>query len=910
MADIRINKDTGEIAIPEADGGYRIYKRDEYRLDADNNRVAIPDARGFVMYDLPAPERPMFTARGTKRALALGTRQSIEGLATPLTMVGDAINATLNLPLIGINKLAGTNIPLIPLPSQELNETLVQDAGFPTEENDTERLLAAINKGGTGAAVTLGLGSTGALAANAPRAAAALRTAPIPQTIGAMTGSAAAEGARQGLQDIQISDSPTLDAVTKSFLQLAAGVVGGVGGFGGAQALNTAARGAGGTLLGIADAFTTSGREKIAGQVLRQASGDPNSLAARLSDIPPSRIPGVRPTTAQALGGDSQLSSLELAMRNAPDTRYPFDIRAAENQAARTASLDALIPAGSGSVDDLANGIRQAWAQADDAGRQEILAAQQRAQQRLAALGDTVDPQAAGQVIREELAAAYQSARGQTSAAYQAIDPTNATSLSGRAVFDRVAPLIQQNFANSTLGTPRELLPILERLRNSPDLPLSQLDGIRQDLGNIAGQAARAGDNRLASVAGQMADEIGAYADDAAQAGQGFTPQQAQAYQAARDLRREQGQTFERGAVGATTKRGPYGEYKVAESGVPAELFFRGGGSPEAAQQFIRAAGGRPRALKAAQDYLATTLRQNVTRPDGSIDPASLARFQQEYSGTLSQFPELRGRIADLGGAQGVVDQATLAQSARQTEMAGSPLNQFLTKNPTDAVNAILMSKNSEGAAQRIIEQLRGNSASLSAFKRSVIEWFQGKIQNAGVQPVSGDPLQSYAKVKAILDSKLPTLQKIFNRDEIQALRDFGNQMATENRVTSAKPLGSNTFNNFVSRYLVERGSAGYAPMMGASPIANIPGLSLLTRNLDEQIRANLVRALINPSDAGRMVGMAVPLPIRDAGAGVMSLLRGAGVQSGIQGQAEMNRQHAPIMPYVRHIMGWPMEQY
>lgn len=892
MADIKINKDTGELAVPAENGGYRIYKSGEYKVDKTNNRVAVPSNGGFVMYDMPAPERPLFTAEGSKRALGLGTRASIEGLASPVTMVGDLINSTLNLPVHGANALFGTDLPTLPMASQSLNRTLVEDVGFPTEQSGTEMLFRAINTGGTGAMAGMSAGKAAAeLLGAAPAVGQAFMTHPGSQTIGGITGATAAEGTRQGLQDTQIFENQTADKVAKSFLQLLAGVVGGTSGYLGSRAAVAGTKSALGTAQGLLDLTTKKGQERIAGQVLREASGDPTSLQARLSDIPPSRVPGVQPTTAQALGGDSQLSSLELAMANDPAYRHQFDMRTAQNQQARTQTLNALAPQGAGSVDDLANAIKQAWQQADDAGRQAILDAQQRAQQRITALGGTIDDQAAGNIIREELQTAYNQARTRTSSAYQSIDPAGTSNLSGTAVYDRVAPLVERYFANSTTGTPQELLPILARLRESRSMTLAGIDGIRQDLQNIAGQAQRSGNNRLASVAGQMADDIGSYADEAAAAGQGFTPEQAQAYQAARDLRRAQGETFERGQVGKVLDRGPYGELKTPDSAVPAELFFRGGGSPEATQQFIQAAGNRPRAVTALRDHIATRLRQSVTNADGTIDAARLARFQQEYGSALAPFPELRQGIANVAEAQAVVDQATLAQTTRQLEVRASPLNNFLTKNPADAVDSILMSKNSEVAASEVMQQFRNTPQAVDAFKRSVVEWFRGKIENAGVLPASGEQVQSFAKVKKIFDDKLPTLRRIFNADEMRSLQAFADQMATEARVTGAKPLGSNTFANLASRYMVERGTAGGIPIASTTG-KPIPSLGWVFRPIDEAVRKNVTDALLNPQAAARMVGLANPLPINSLMQGLGLLARGTGIQTGLQAQQQIQRQN------------------
>jgi hypothetical protein len=886
MADIRINQDSGDLAVPDQAGGYRIYKRSEYKLDQAAKKVFVPDRDGSgrgVVFDLPAPKQtgPVFNPKEMGRSFMLGTRQTIEGLASPITMTADAINAVANLPIKGANALFGTEIPEFQTASGSLNRALIEGAGFPEERSDQEHLLGAVVKGGSGALATGGTATIPAFARAFPGLATALGMSPGSQVVGGMAGSGAAEGTRQGLQDITLFENDTGDAAAKMALQMLAGVGAGVGGYGASRAVVNTAGVAKNAVQGVTDLLTTAGRERIAGNLLRQASGGPETLPARLEDAVTygSAIPGIRPTTAQALGGDTQMSALELGIRNDPVFRQAFDTRAAENQTTRTAALNSIFPQGAGSADDLAAGVRVAWDQSDDAGRREIAAAMQRAQQRLAELGNTVDQQAAGEIIREEVEAAYSATKSRTGAAYRAIDPEQASSFSGQEIWQRaVNPTIENYFADTTTGTPTELREIVSRLGRSNNLTFRQVDAMRRELSNIAGKAAMSGDRSLAAAAGEMADSIRAHVDDMAAAGRGFTPEQAQSYQAARDLRRDQGQKFERGAVGNVTKRGPYGEHRAANSEVPAELFFRGGGSPEAAEQFIAAVGDRPRAVQALSDHIATQLRQRATNPDGTVNGARMLEFQMQHAGALQQFPELSQRIGNLVEAQAAVDQATLASAARQAEMRGSPLNNFLTKNPADAVASIIGSRNSQEAMRQVAESVAGNAASRGALKRSVVEWINRQIETSGVQPVSGEPVQSFARLKRIMDTKLDTLRQVLSKDEITTLQDFAEQMMTEARVTSAKPLGSNTFSNLATRSLVERATGGLVPMEGAQS-ALTPSLGWIFRNVDANVRQSINDALLNPQDALRMVNRARNIPVRDLPLELRRLGIGAGGQ-------------------------------
>lgn len=44
--DIKINPETGDLAIPQAGGSYRVYKKGEYKFDPDTGKYAVPNASG------------------------------------------------------------------------------------------------------------------------------------------------------------------------------------------------------------------------------------------------------------------------------------------------------------------------------------------------------------------------------------------------------------------------------------------------------------------------------------------------------------------------------------------------------------------------------------------------------------------------------------------------------------------------------------------------------------------------------------------------------------------------------------------------------------------------------------------------------------------------------------------------
>jgi hypothetical protein len=50
MADIKVNKKTGQIAIPQPDGGYRVYESGQYKINEKTGQYAVPTEGGWKVY--------------------------------------------------------------------------------------------------------------------------------------------------------------------------------------------------------------------------------------------------------------------------------------------------------------------------------------------------------------------------------------------------------------------------------------------------------------------------------------------------------------------------------------------------------------------------------------------------------------------------------------------------------------------------------------------------------------------------------------------------------------------------------------------------------------------------------------------------------------------------------------------
>jgi len=133
------------------------------------------------------------------RGLGLGARNVAAGIASPVTMVGDALNTGVNLGIRGVNSLTGANIPTLKLPSQ-VTQNVLTAAGLPVAETPAERVAGDIQQGAASAITGAGLAGSAAKAVANPvarNALAQLGENAVQQSVAGGTGAAAAGVTRE-----------------------------------------------------------------------------------------------------------------------------------------------------------------------------------------------------------------------------------------------------------------------------------------------------------------------------------------------------------------------------------------------------------------------------------------------------------------------------------------------------------------------------------------------------------------------------------------------------------------------------------------------------------------------------------------------------------------------------------------
>ncbi len=238
------------------------------------------------------------------RQLGLTARAGITGVAGLPLMVGEGLNALLNL-------IAGKEV--FPSPTRAAQQLMTQ-AGLPEAQTARERVVQDVASG------MAGVGGTAAMLRPLGQAVAPLTERLGMQTAGAVgAAGAAGMGREEGAGPL-------------GQLGLAA-----LGGTIAPGTMATAASRGGRAAVETVRPFTEAGREVIAGNVLRQLSAQPEAAIARAAQYEPT-ILGYRPTTAQATR-DVGLVAAETPIR-ALDVTGKFAAQASQANQARVNILD------------------------------------------------------------------------------------------------------------------------------------------------------------------------------------------------------------------------------------------------------------------------------------------------------------------------------------------------------------------------------------------------------------------------------------------------------------------------------------------------------------------------------------------------------------------------------------------
>lgn len=218
-----------------------------------------------------------------------------------------------------------------------------------------------------------------------------------------------------------------MEAAPDKLKPLAAVVGGLAGGASGAAAAETPAmvRAGGRVAADFAAPLTAGGRERLAGQQLREGATNPETAINAVDELPGELVPGSKPTTFQQTG-DMGLGAMERgASAKNPEA---FMTRRADQNAARTDAIEGI--QATGAPEAVASKVRRLIEDIDARTTSEVDAATAAAKKSADDLGPGATPEVAGASMREGLETARAGAKQRERELWNAVDPDGTLALS------------------------------------------------------------------------------------------------------------------------------------------------------------------------------------------------------------------------------------------------------------------------------------------------------------------------------------------------------------------------------------------------------------------------------------------------------------------------------------------------
>jgi hypothetical protein len=347
-----------------------------------------------------------------------------------------------------------------------------------------------------------------------------------------------------------------------------------------------------------------------------------------------------------------------------------------------------------------------------------------------------------------------------------------------------------------------------------------------------------------------------------------MTPEQVALLREGQKLRRDQGETFERGAVGRVLNKDTLSNYTAPESAVPQMIWKPGPGGVEAVQQFLRGVGDGPTAVEALTRYAAQSLRDAATNPaTGQLVPAKIARWLRDHREVLAEFPDLRDRMSNLRSATAQLDWVLGFNQATRRELENGVARAFLQREPVAAVREVFSSTSQERGMRALLDMVGNDPAARAGLQQAYIDALVEGTATSGTLPnAAGEAVEalSGAKLRQMLQNTRGAASQLFSPAQMRRLEavveDF--QSGTQWQRAGAGG-GSPTAQNLAMANLFGRATMGLVDTSrSGAAIANnavTKALSMLYKLAAPEIERLLLQAALDPKEGLRMMQAATP---------------------------------------------------
>lgn len=179
-------------------------------------------------------------------------------------------------------------------------------------------------------------------------------------------------------------------------------------------------------------------QEIAAGRRLAEAATDPSAVRAAIDTAPRELVPGSQPTTFQ-MTGDMGLGGLERA--SASQFPAEFNVRRAEQNAARVGALEGIQPAGA--PEQVVTALRNNLASLEETTGKAVSDALTAAREAANRMGGNGVPEEYGTALRQNIVEAQKAAKEKEAALWSAVDPNGDLNLHAAGTRDAARAIIK-----------------------------------------------------------------------------------------------------------------------------------------------------------------------------------------------------------------------------------------------------------------------------------------------------------------------------------------------------------------------------------------------------------------------------------------------------------------------------------
>ena len=754
-----------------------------------------------------------------------------------------------------------------------------------------------------------------------------------------------------------------MENVPESFKPLA-GMAGGIGGAGAAQLAGAAAK----TFpkMGSAAFEYMQPSWNPEAEAARQFSGKTADRRAALDAIASADrelVPGSKPTTFE-LTGDTGIGQ----QQRQAETREPgkFLERRGEQAAARQEALQGVAPRGEPIEVTLL--LRRQLANLEAQENAAIAQAEARASQAIDRLGGNQPPEEYGRLLRQYTQEAKDAARAARKQVYDAIDPDKNLNAVATGVRDTAGEIVKETTRPLAKAPEGDLAEILQDVAKIDDvIPFSDLRTLDTRIGDAVRAEMRANGETntwrlLSQLKGSVLDAINDVAKNQAKyeasaptraAGDSLearlraawgvddakdvltpnmTAEDAASLSRAKAVNTDYMETFREGPVGEALKpdKGA-GSYKLGFDAQVGPKFFRAGDTGfEAAQAFLRAAGGDERAVSTMNDYIVSKAFEASRDPGtGLVNPRRLDAWRAKHENALRAFPDARGRISTASRVSDAAAEITAnsratietAQNSALADVVGARDPETVAKT----VGGIFGKKNGPTIMRDLVQAVRGDPDAQQGLRRAVADHIRTKFLSVIEEGTSEASKINSASFQKFVRDNRRALEQVFDREQINSIQALADDLHRYNRsvagsALSGRPTTAQDLSPTIQKgqsywgNLVKGTGAIIAPIAGGGagqaalgPVGALAGFtSVVAAEILAGMRAAgmkkvddlLTEALLNP-DLARKLLMAAPT--KAAPGAARSVSEGiantsiTGLKQPVQGNADQEEKAPPL---------------